>query len=45
MTGFDHICGIQDTEKYKYYEFTKYIGTIIFLELSVVSSMNIYYNI
>ena len=25
IIGFDHICGIQDTEKYKYYEFTKYI--------------------
>ena len=30
ITGFDHICGIQNTEKYKYYEFTKYIGNINF---------------
>ena len=30
ITGFDHISGIQYTEKYKYNEFTKYIGNINF---------------
>ena len=28
VTGFDHICCIRNPEKYKYYEFTKYIGNI-----------------
>ena len=28
ITGSDHICGIQNTGKYKYYEFMKYIGNI-----------------
>ena len=30
ITEFDHFCGIQNTEKFKYNELTKYIGNINF---------------
>ena len=33
ITGFDHICGIKNTEKYKYLSLRNIYETYIFIEL------------